>query len=155
MILRSLAFICISTLILVTASLRVSAQKIPDKKITIESKDQSLAQVLEEVSQKSGIRFSYNPKRIQAERKVNYQAIEKSASEILADLAERFDFQYSFVEDQVILKPAKKTEKPVEQSVTLSGYIKDSANGEALIGSTIFIKELQVGTVSNTYGFFS
>lgn len=155
MTLRSLTFICISTLILLTPSLQVSAQKIPDKKITIESKDQSLAHVLEEVSEKSAIRFSYNPKRIQAERKVNYQAIEKSASEILADLAERFDFQYSLVEDQVILKPAKKIEKSAEQVVTLSGYIKDAANGEALIGSTIFIKELQVGTVSNTYGFFS
>lgn len=155
MILRSLAFIFISLSILLTASLPVNAQKIPDKKITLESKDLSLAELLEQVSQKSGIRFSYNPKRMQAERKVNYQAIEKSVAEILADLAERFEFQYSFVEDQVILKPAKKTERPVEQFVTLSGYIKDAANGEALIGSTIFIKELQVGTVSNTYGFFS
>jgi hypothetical protein len=38
---------------------------------------------------------------------------------------------------------------------SISGYIKDAANGEELIGATILIKELGVGTVTNTYGFYS
>jgi hypothetical protein len=153
--LSSICLICISLLGVLTASRPVNAQKITDKKITIESNDKTRAQVLEELSQKSGLRFSYNPKRIEAERRVTYIAIEKSIAEILADLAERFEFQYTFVEDQVILKPTKKIETASAQKVTLSGYIKDFANGEALIGATIFIKELQTGTVSNAYGFFS
>jgi outer membrane cobalamin receptor len=37
---------------------------------------------------------------------------------------------------------------------TLSGYIKDKA-GEELIGATIYIPELQSGTVTNVYGFYS
>ncbi len=41
------------------------------------------------------------------------------------------------------------------QKVTLSGYLKDAANGEALIGATIYIEELKQGAVSNTYGFYS
>jgi hypothetical protein len=42
-----------------------------------------------------------------------------------------------------------------QQKVTLNGYIKDSANGEALIGATVFVKEVNTGTVTNEYGFFS
>lgn len=41
------------------------------------------------------------------------------------------------------------------QNITLSGYLKDSSNGEALIGATVYVEELQQGAVSNTYGFFS
>ncbi len=41
------------------------------------------------------------------------------------------------------------------QDVTLSGYLKDAANGEALIGATVYIPELHQGTVSNAYGFYS
>jgi len=41
------------------------------------------------------------------------------------------------------------------QQFTLSGYIKDASNGEALIGSSVFVKEISGGTVSNVYGFYS
>jgi hypothetical protein len=39
--------------------------------------------------------------------------------------------------------------------VTLSGYLKDKANGEALIGASVYIKELKTGVITNPYGFFS
>ena len=39
--------------------------------------------------------------------------------------------------------------------VTLSGYLKDATSGEALIGANIFIKELNTGTATNAYGFYS
>ncbi len=41
------------------------------------------------------------------------------------------------------------------QDITLSGYIKDAANGEALIGATVYIPTLKQGTASNAYGFYS
>lgn len=41
------------------------------------------------------------------------------------------------------------------QRVTLSGYLKDRSNGEALIGATAYIPTLNTGVTSNAYGFFS
>ncbi|WP_346854627.1 TonB-dependent receptor [uncultured Draconibacterium sp.] len=41
------------------------------------------------------------------------------------------------------------------QNVTLSGYLKDASNGEALIGATIYVEEIHQGTASNAYGFYS
>ncbi|MDA9367664.1 TonB-dependent receptor [bacterium] len=40
------------------------------------------------------------------------------------------------------------------QNVTLSGYIKDAANGEELINASI-VNEKSQGTVTNVYGFYS
>ena len=37
----------------------------------------------------------------------------------------------------------------------ISGYIKDAETGENLIGATVLIRDLGVGTVSNNYGFYS
>lgn len=38
---------------------------------------------------------------------------------------------------------------------TISGYVKDAANGEALIGATIYVKSLGTGATTNVYGFYS
>jgi hypothetical protein len=41
------------------------------------------------------------------------------------------------------------------QSQTISGFITNGKNGESLISSTIFEKNSQKGSVSNSYGFYS
>jgi hypothetical protein len=42
-----------------------------------------------------------------------------------------------------------------QKNYTISGIIKDSATGETLIGATVKLQELQTGTTTNAYGFFS
>ncbi|HVA99240.1 MAG TPA: carboxypeptidase-like regulatory domain-containing protein, partial [Bacteroidia bacterium] len=41
------------------------------------------------------------------------------------------------------------------QTCTISGFVKDSANGEAMVGATIEVKELTTGVAANEYGFYS
>ena len=42
-----------------------------------------------------------------------------------------------------------------QEKVTVSGYVKDAANGEELIGVTVTIQGTQNGTMTNAYGFYS
>lgn len=42
-----------------------------------------------------------------------------------------------------------------QEEVTVSGYVRDVANGEALIYANIFLKNTNRGTTSNQYGFYS
>ncbi|HRX00756.1 MAG TPA: carboxypeptidase-like regulatory domain-containing protein, partial [Cyclobacteriaceae bacterium] len=42
-----------------------------------------------------------------------------------------------------------------QEKYTINGYIKDSSNGEALIGATVYIKEIANGVTTNVYGFYS
>lgn len=42
-----------------------------------------------------------------------------------------------------------------QEKFTISGYVKDAANGESLIGATVLITDLSSGNITNVYGFYS
>lgn len=42
-----------------------------------------------------------------------------------------------------------------QDKYTISGYVKDAANGESLIGATVLVQELGSGNITNVYGFYS
>jgi hypothetical protein len=48
----------------------------------------------------------------------------------------------------------EKPNKPQEK-FTVSGYVKDSKNGESLIGATVYKQGSNVGSAANEYGFFA
>ena len=52
----------------------------------------------------------------------------------------------------VLFNPILKAE---EEKFTISGYIKDKASGEVLIGATVFVEEISVGAQANVYGFYA
>lgn len=57
---------------------------------------------------------------------------------------------FSIVLAGALILPAFSQEK-----FTISGYIKDSEDGEELIGVTVFVEEISSGTATNFYGFYS
>jgi len=42
-----------------------------------------------------------------------------------------------------------------QEKITLSGVVSDSKNNETLIGVSVYIAELKIGTFTNEYGFYS
>ncbi|MDD3568416.1 MAG: TonB-dependent receptor, partial [Bacteroidales bacterium] len=46
-------------------------------------------------------------------------------------------------------------ENDAPRRYSISGYVRDAATGEELIGATILIKELTQGSTTNSYGFYS
>ena len=42
-----------------------------------------------------------------------------------------------------------------QNNFTLSGYVLDSQTNELVIGASVIIDELNIGTITNSYGFFS
>jgi len=57
---------------------------------------------------------------------------------------------FRLIGGSVVLYP-----KPVQQEVTLSGYVADKQTGERLIAANIYDLESQRGAQTNEYGFFS
>lgn len=41
-----------------------------------------------------------------------------------------------------------------QRTITISGYVKDAATGEALIGANVYVKETLRGGATNTYGYY-
>lgn len=52
-------------------------------------------------------------------------------------------------------KSIKKNLLQTNERFTLSGYVTENGSGENLLGVSIYVPELKLGTVSNDYGFFS
>ncbi|MEQ9064341.1 MAG: TonB-dependent receptor [Vicingaceae bacterium] len=42
-----------------------------------------------------------------------------------------------------------------QKNLTISGYLTDESSGEAIIGAAIYIPELETGTTTNIYGYYS
>ena len=147
-------------LLIVLSYHNVVAQQIDlSKKITIVVKDEPLKSVLEQISQKGDILFSYSNELIDDKQIVSLIARNQSIQSIFSQLFNELNIDYLFVEKQIILKPAihdiKKDKQVTVQKFTISGYLKDSETNEVLIGATVRVDGQMLGTVSNAYGFYS
>lgn len=136
-----------------------------DRKITLNLKNVTMGEALRQISQTSGVMFSYSPQVIPVQTKVTVKARNKSVRQVLDGLFKDTDIRYSEVENQVILKVQKNKEadKPADQSglsakkktCVISGVLKDKAAGEILIGANVYVKGTTLGTTTNAYGFYS
>jgi len=61
---------------------------------------------------------------------------------------QKFLFSLIFLSYSIISSQA-------QEEFTISGTLSDASSGEALIGASVMIDELAIGSVSNAYGFYS
>ena len=129
------------------------------KKITLELKNVSVEDALNEIALLSGISFSYSSNLIDPDEKISLSAKKETVEDVLTGLIQHLGLDYSVVENKIIIKkPTKRksTEKKDSKGrFTINGYIKDKVTGESLIGATIRISGTSTGTISNSYGFYS
>lgn len=65
-------------------------------------------------------------------------------------------FMKLIVQTFIIAISALVAQGAVAQSkYTISGYLKDASNGEALVGASVYVKETGSGLSTNVYGFYS
>jgi hypothetical protein len=128
------------------------------KKISLNLSNSTLKTALNEIGREGNIHFSYNPSKIPLEKTLSYTCKNKPVRDVLNDILNPMGITWSLVEKQVVLKSSKKPEKekaPDEIKYTLSGYVSDSTSGEVLIGATVHIDGTTIGTICNSYGFYS
>ncbi len=138
------------------------AQTSLDKKIDVSFDGVKLKKVLKTIEEEAGLNFSYSKKIIPAEELINYTAKGKSVSAILKEILIPIGVDFQLVENYIVLRPSHIDAEQVtgkspktKSTYTLNGNITDSSSGEMLIGATILVEELQTGTITNPYGFFS
>jgi hypothetical protein len=129
-----------------------------NRKLSLNYSNTDLEHILNELSQKAEIRFSYSPDLISVQQKITYSCHNKSIKEILEDIFKLSEIQYSIVNGYVVLKSNKQdnSEIPAKSATyTIKGVIVDSSSHEIMIGAALYIKESGIGVFSNNYGFYS
>ncbi len=130
------------------------------RKITVNFQNITLKEAIEDISRKGNILFSYNPRKLPLKEKVNFSAIDSSVDYILDELLTPKGVSWFVSENQVILRMGKantpgENPTPEIRKFTISGFVRDKASGEVLIGANVYDKQSYKGTTTNAYGFFS
>lgn len=116
--------------------------------VTLNKKQVSMCEVLEEITRQTGFSFSYESSLIKDLPAVTIKVRKKPLSACLQLLFRDLPITFTRTGKFVILK--KKAQK-----VIISGFVRDRASSESLIGASIYDMESRRGTTSNTDGFFS
>jgi hypothetical protein len=126
--------------------------RFPKEKLTVQC-------VLNELTKKYNINFSYEPTEIPLQKNVAISKSEITLREALNGLAVNSGIEY-IVRSKVIIIRKSDSNKSVDPNLkkekyTISGLIKDSASAETLPYTNVCVMGMSIGTVSNQYGFYS
>lgn len=132
----------------------LAAQGLLDRKVTFQVKDVPLVQALEQLSQKSTVKFAFQAPANTGRQRVTAQANNERLSKILKDLLTPHQLDFSLVEGVLVIHPASpKSSERISPTInsTLSGTVVDGSTGEPLVGAVVKIVGVtnQTGTDGN------
>jgi outer membrane receptor for ferrienterochelin and colicin len=127
----------------------LQAQEIPPTiGITIHVKDASLSEVLEKIEQQTGMHFSYESTLLEGLPKISLSIKKTSLEDCLKKTFATYPILYQVSGKYIILKKKPK-------QVVVSGFVRDKASSESLIGASVYEQATLKGAATNSYGFFS
>lgn len=127
------------------------------QKITLVAQNATLEKVLKEIEKQSGYSFWYKTELIQKAEKVSFVIKESSLENALEKCFKNQPFEYSIVDQTVVLQPRKQTKSiaPVKEILELIKGRVVGPDGKPLIGVTVIVKASKLGTTTDTEGNFS
>ena len=119
----------------------------------------TLGSVLADISQQTQLTFVYSDEVVAASTSVRVPAGEHTVKSILEAVLAPIGLTYAQLGQQIIIRKKATTPKSGQGkrngSLTLSGYVRDAATGENLIGVAVVGPGAGQGTATNNYGFYS
>lgn len=117
-----------------------------------------LADALLALSSVAQVNISFSNSLLPEHHIISLAVKNQTVKAILTALLQDTPLEYRLTETGQQITLHKKTvahTKPPSKTYTLSGYIEDSQTGERLISATLFVSALNIGAITNEYGFFS
>ena len=122
--------------------------------ISLEVKNQTVQEVLDEIEEKSEFTFFFNHKHLNLKRSVSISANQSNVFEILERVFEGTDVNYSVLDKKIVLSTEVKAVAQQDEK-RITGTIVD-AMGETVPGANIQVKGSSgVGTITDIDGNFS
>lgn len=123
-------------------------EKITAKTITLNMEKVSLPEILEEIEKQTGFAFSYESAVTEGFPMISLIVSETSLKDCLVQLFGSLPIMYQISGRMIILK-----KKP--RQVVISGFVREAASSEPLIGASVYQADKRKGVATNSYGFFS
>ena len=131
------------------------------KKISLHLKDQSLENVLDEISRQADIDFSYDPSILDSDRMVSVAYDQEETGRILEDLLGS-NYRIRLLNRQVIITLTEKKDQvlnewpdtPSPDILKISGTVRDAETNEAIPYASISVRDEPFGTITNRDGLY-
>jgi TonB-linked SusC/RagA family outer membrane protein len=127
-------------------------------KLTLQVKDATVKEVLNQIEDNSDFFFLYNSKLIDVDRKVSIAAEDKNIDVILKNVFDQTNVVYTVIDKQIVLtNKADLMNADVaenQQTRTVTGKVTDDT-GSPMTGVTVLIKGTTVGTLSDMNGNYT
>jgi len=131
------------------------------QKVSLNVKNETLMNVLDEVQKQSGYDFLYNSKSIDQGKRLTLKIADKELNEVLDMLLEGRNLGYEIDRNTVLIRPktstpplAVRVAKATPQQRTISGTVT-SGEGNPLEGVTVQVKGTSNGTSTNSQGKYN
>ncbi|WP_158862539.1 TonB-dependent receptor [Maribellus comscasis] len=129
--------------------LQLSATVYSQTRLTVESKNNTVKEVLSKIENQSEFRFFYNEKFMDLNRRVGFNINNQSIHEIMNELFDASEVTYKIMENNlIVITPDGSQQEKVE------GKALDDT-GQPLPGVTVMVKGTSQGTVTDVNGSFS
>jgi len=140
-------------------SVRADVRQDSSKLFTLNIKNGTVRQVFTTIEQQSDYTIFYHDNAVDVTRKISINVSNQSINSVLDQLFKGTDNHYSIIDKQVYIKKISKKiekEKPEKgKTRTLTGTVVDAITKETLIGVSIRVKGLDLGTVTDIDGNYS
>ncbi|MFO8128460.1 MAG: TonB-dependent receptor [Bacteroidales bacterium] len=129
------------------------------RRIRLDIQNQPLEEVIRQLSDMSGVRFSYSPQIIDVQQKITVCFKDLILPEALNLVLQGTGISWKVVKGQVVLKACRSGEGLTGEEngppCSMQGFVVDKVSGEALIGANVYVPGTPYGVATNAYGFFS
>lgn len=125
-------------------------------RVSLEMRNATVEEVLNEIEAKSDYYFLYNSKLINVDRKVSVSINENSVESVLHKLFDGTDVDYKVNDRQIVLSlKTLNTNSGIDQQVKkITGTVVD-VTGTPVIGANVVVKGTTNGTITDVDGKFS
>ena len=132
---------------------------LPSITVSISARNQSINQILDEITLQTGFYFTYNSALISGKQKVQFKVSDLLLKEALDSLLSDPRFDYRMIDRNIVIyKKNTVLPIPINEEINrslLKGRVIDSRSGKPLPYATLALFDTSLGSITNQSGEFS
>ncbi len=126
--------------------------------VTLQETNQPVSDLLETITSRAGIYFSYDATAIVADRKVSLDVLNQPVIKVLSGMFDTLLIRFTEKENHIVISlretDSTRITGPKGEFIKLTGRLMDEKSGEFLPSATVSLFNQPIGTITNAEGEF-
>lgn len=132
---------------------------LPSVKVSISARNESIYQILDEITLQTGFYFTFNSALISGKQKVQFKVSDLLLKEALDSLLTDLRFDYRLIDRNIVIYKKNTSHPiPINEEINrslLKGRVVDSRSGKPLPYASLALFGTSLGSITNQSGEFS